>query len=726
MPPLLKWSIRTFHESPIAVGLWLVLSLVARAGEPAGEGAEQKVQPSSEMIITPKHRAFWSFQPIRQAIAPRVNDSSWAKTPIDEFILAKIESNGLSPSPRASRLELIRRVHFDLIGLPPSPTEIEAFVQDNSPNAYERLVDRLLNSPHYGERWGQHWLDVVRYAETEGFEYDRNLPDAWRYRDYVIKSFNEDKPYNRFVIEQLAGDEIANNISIGRNDAAHAGLEKNQQLLAPIAAAEPSGGSAQPQIDSAAAEARELQIAAGFHRLGPVRRNAGNQDVTSSRNEVLTERTDIIGAAFIGLTVGCARCHDHKFDPIPQKDYYRIQAFLAATAEHELALASNEEKAAWKARTGEINEEIKKLKEKAKGLKGEEAKRLRQIIEDAEGQLPTLPTVATVKNEATNRTPIHVLKRGDWNSKGDGVGMRGLGVLLPEGTPELPPDTDSPRSALARWIADSRHPLTARVMVNRIWLYHFGQGLAKTANDFGKNGDPPSHPELLDYLARQFLENGWRMKPLHRLICLSSTYQQSSRSPHVKAATDKDPENRLLWRFRPRRLEAEEIRDAMLAVSGLLNPKAGGPSVIVPVDQELINFLYKPSQWAVTTDQNEHHRRSIYLMAKRNLRLPFMEAFDQPASLTSCARRESSTHAPQALELLNGQTANTLATAFAERLGREAGSSPAGQIDRAYWLAVGRAPSEKERKLAVEFVKTQSLREFALAVFNLNAFLYVE
>jgi hypothetical protein len=703
-----------------------MLTFVARAGDSITDGVDQKSQPQSETVITIKHRAFWSFQPIRQATPPSVNDSSWAKTPIDEFILAKIESNGLSPSPRASKLELIRRAHFDLIGLPPSPAEIEAFVQDNSPNAYERLVDRLLNSPHYGERWGQHWLDVVRYAETEGFEYDRNLPDAWRYRDYVIKSFNEDKPYDRFVIEQLAGDEIANNLTGSRHEEAQAGLEKNQKLLAPIAGIESLNAGVDSQIKSESAEVRELQVAAGFHRLGPVRRNAGNQDVTSSRNEVLTERTDIIGAAFLGLTVGCARCHDHKFDPIPQKDYYRIQAFLAATDEHELALASNGEKAAWITRTGEINEEIKKLKETLKGLKGEEAKRLRQKIEDAEGQLPTLPTVATVKNEATNRTAIHVLKRGDWNSKGDRVGMRGLGVLLPEETPELPPETSSPRTALARWLADPKHPLTARVMVNRIWLYHFGQGIVKTANDFGKNGDPPSHPELLDYLARQFIENGWRMKPMHRMICLSSTYQQSSRPPNMKAAMDKDPENRLLWRFRPRRLEAEEIRDAMLAVSGLLNPRAGGPSVIVPVDQELVNFLYKPSQWAVTADKKEHHRRSIYLIAKRNLRLPFMEAFDQPASLTSCARRESSTHAPQALELLNGRTANELAAAFAERLAHEAGSSQSEQIDRAYWLAMGRAGSEKERSLALEFVKAQSLREFALAIFNLNAFLYVE
>ncbi|MCI0534019.1 MAG: DUF1549 and DUF1553 domain-containing protein, partial [Verrucomicrobiales bacterium] len=475
-----------------------------------------------------------------------------------------------------------------------------------------------------------------------------------------------------------------------------------------------------------ASDAQEMQIAAGFHRIGAVRRNAGNQEVTGSRNEVLTERTDIIGAAFLGLTVGCARCHDHKFDPIRQKDYYQLQAFLAATQENDISLANPEDHAAWKALTDAANEEIKKLKEALKYSKGEERKRLQEQVEQAEDRLPApLASIASITNDFKHRTLIHVLKRGEWDKKGEPVGMRPVSVLVPESTTELLDDTPNPRTALAKWLTDPQHPLTARVMVNRIWQYHFGQGIVKTPNDFGANGDRPSHPELLDYLASAFVANGWRLKPLHRMILLSSVYQQASHSAEQPRAIETDPENRLLWRFNRRRLEAEELRDAMLATSGKLNVKAGGPSVLLPVDQELVGQLYKPSQWTVTGDSNEHDRRSVYLIAKRNLRLPFMQVFDQPMSQTSCSRRESSTHAPQALELLNGKMANELAAAFAERLQREAGSNPVEQIDRAYRLAVGRSPTKEEKSLALEFLKEQPLKEFALAMFNLNAFLYV-
>ena len=320
---------------------------------------------------------------------------------------------------------------------------------------------------------------------------------------------------------------------------------------------------------------------------------------------------------------------------------------------------------------------------------------------------------------------MHVLLRGEWDKKGEPVGMRPLSVLSPAATPELPPETDAPKTRLARWLTDPSHPLTARVMVNRIWQHHFGQGLLRTPNDFGVNGDRPSHPGLLDHLAAAFVAGKWRIKPVHRMILLSRTYRQSSRSAHAERGRRIDPQNRLLWRFNRRRLEAEQIRDAMLAVSGRLNRKRGGPSVIVPVDQELIDLLYKPSQWAIAADSREHDRRSVYLIAKRNLQLPFMEVFDRPNLLTSCAQRSSSTHAPQALELLNGPTSNALAEAFAERLTREVGSDPSRQIERAYRLAVGRSPAAEERRLALTFLERQPLREFALALFNLNAFLYV-
>ena len=450
---------------------------------------------------------------------------------IDAFVLSRLNEEGLRPASPADRRTLIRRLYFDLIGLPPTPAEVADFLTDKSPGVYLKLVDRLLASPHYGERWAQHWLDVVRFAESEGFEYDSHLPGAWRFRDYVIQSFNNDKPYDQFIREQLAGDEI-----------------------------DPSRN--------------EYKIAAGFHRLGAVRRNAGNQEVAGSRNEVLTGRTDIIGAAFLGLTVGCARCHDHMFDPIRQKDYYRLQGFLAATREHNLVLASEETQAAWKAKTEEIKKKVKELKEKAKKLSTEERKPVNAEAARLEATLPEpLPTICSIENVDEKRTQIHVLERGNWDNKGDAVNIRALGVLLPEGAGELPPDTKNPRTKLADWIAGPDHPLTARVMVNRIWQYHFGQGIVRTANDFGFNGDRPSHPELLDFLANEFVDSGWSVKHMHRLIVLSQSYRQSSRSAHEATGIKKDPENRLLWRFSRRRLQAEEIRDSMLAVAGKLNTR---------------------------------------------------------------------------------------------------------------------------------------------------------
>ncbi len=629
-------------------------------------------------------RQFWSLRQRSQPETPVFEDAvdrAWVKGPLDAFVLRQLKEAGLRPSPEADRLTLIRRLYYDLTGLPPTPAETADFLSDQSPDAYEKLVDRLLGSPRYGERWGQHWLDVVRFAETEGFEYDRTVEGLWRYRDYVIQSFNDDKPYDQFVREQIAGDEIA-------------------------------------------PEDQTMQIAVGFHRLGAVRRNAGNQEVASSRNEVLTDRTDILGSAFLGLTVGCARCHDHIFDAIRQKDYYRLQAFLARTDEQAIILASQEEQDGWNAQTKKIRDEMKQLSKKMEELQGEERTKMAQKLEELEDSLPApLPAIATIKMN-DDPTPINVLNRGNYDQKGEAVGIRPLGVLLPDGTEELPLNTPKPKTILANWLSKPEHPLTARVLVNRIWAFRFGKGIVNTPNDFGMNGERPSHPELLDYLANEFVANGWRMKPIHRMMLLSSIYRQASNVPSQKAQT-KDPENRLLWKFNRRRLEAEEIRDSMLAVAGKLNGKMGGPSVIIPVDKELVQLLYKPSQWQIADDASEHNRRSVYLIAKRNLRLPFMEAFDQPTALTSCARRESSTHPPQALELLNGDTSNRLAKDLAARLEREVGGIPAQQVERAYLLATGRAPTEKEKALAVDFLKTQSLGEFALAVFNLNAFLYV-
>ena len=646
---------------------------------------------------TPRERSHWAFVKRGAPAVPTfalAADQAWAKTPIDAFILQRLQKEGLPTPPPAARVTLLRRVYFDLIGLPPSPREVTEFMKDKAPDAYQKLVEKLLASPQYGERWGQHWLDVVRFAETDGFEYDTHRNDAWRYRDYVIRSFNADKPYNRFVTEQLAGDEL---------DA------KNDELL----------------------------IASGFNRLGPLRKNAGNQEVASSRNEVLTEMTNVVGAAFLGVTIGCARCHNHKFDPVRQSDYYRIQSYFAAVYDKDIVKATPEEQAARKAKADPVEQEMKKVSSTMLKLNGktdaaslDQQEALKKKLDELQDQMPPpLSALHSVAALPEKKSPIHLLARGEYTAKGDRVGMRPLGVLLEDGTPELPETTEKPRAELAQWIVAPENPLTARVLVNRIWQYHFGRGIVATANDFGRMGARPTHPELLDYLANEFVAGGFSIKKIHRLILNSNTYQQGSAppsDPELKAlATKKDPENKFYWCFTRQRLEAEEIRDAILSVSGTLNPKQGGPSVMIPIDPGLVKMLYKPSQWVPAKDATEYTRRSIYLIAKRNLRLPFMEVFDAPDVLVSCARRESSTHAPQALELMNGTFANEQAEAFAKRLETEAGPNLRKQIDLGYRLVTGRPAKPTEVRLALEFLKTQPKQEFALTLLNLNSFLYV-
>jgi hypothetical protein len=555
-------------------------------------------------------------------------------------------------------------------------------VADKDPKAYEKLVERLLASPKYGEQWARHWLDVVRFAESDGYEYDTHRPDAYRFRDYVIASFNADKPYNVFLTEQLAGDEID---------------PKNDTLL----------------------------VASGFNRLGPLRKNAGNQDVASSRTEVLTEMANIVGAGMLGMTMGCARCHDHKFDPIRQSDYYRLQGYFAQTHANDVVIATPEEQAKYKATMEPLENEMKKLRFAMRRASEEDKGKILTRLEEIDGQIP-LPLTAmyAVKNELKEMTPIHMLERGDYRNKGAKVGMRPPGILLPESAPELPLETEQPRTRLAEWITQPANPLTARVMVNRIWGYHFGRNLVTTPNDFGRMGTRPSHPELLDWLANEYVKSGWQMKPLHRMILLSSAYRQASRSPQEKAYAEKDPDNKWYWKANRRRLAAEEIRDTMLAVSGRLNPKAGGPSVMLKIDEELIKDLKRPQYWVTTKDRSEHDRRTIYLIYKRNLILPFMQVFDSPDTLLSCARRDQSTHAPQALELLNGTVSNDLAVALVKRLQGTARE----KVDYAWRLATGRLPNERERALSMKFIDDPdptALTEFALSLFNSNAFLYV-
>ena len=629
------------------------------------------------------------------------------QTPVDAFLFDRLSSAGISPAAPADRATLLRRLHFDLTGLPPSRETIAEFTSDDSPDAVRRLTDRLLASPHYGVRWGQHWLDVVRFAESEGFEYDRHLPGAWMFRDYVVGSFNDDKPFDEFIREQIAGDELAGN-----------------------------GELAVPANDLLSVRQNAQRMAAGLHRLGAVRRNAGNPDVSFSRNEVLTERTDIIGSAFLGLTIGCARCHDHKFDPIHQTDYYRLQAFLASTYAHDAPLVNEPDAKEWQATTDRLNKQIKHLKDRSSQTFGEEQARIKAEIASLQNQLPAaIPTVFTVRVNNNKRTTIHLLDRGDENKPLQELGMRPPGILLPPDTSEIPAAAAQPKTQLADWLTEPQNPLTARVLANRIWQYHFGDGLVITPNDFGANGGYPTHPDLLDWLSNEVVRAGWSIKQVHRTLIDSYSYQQSSTANEY--AMQADPANELLSRFRRRRITAEELRDAMLSVSGTLNDSMTGRSVMVPVDPELIALLYKPDQWEETPNTAEHNRRSVYLLAKRNLRLPMLEVFDQPSLQTSCACREQSTHAPQALAMLNGKWASQIAESFAKDLLATCGSDHDRLIEEAFLRTTGQPPTDDQWRLSRTFLRAESsdttnrelrlrIEEFALAMLNLNAFLYVE
>ncbi|HZY83885.1 MAG TPA: DUF1549 and DUF1553 domain-containing protein, partial [Gemmataceae bacterium] len=584
----------------------------------------------------------WAFRP---PVRPRI-PSSRAGTvhdPIDAFILARLEAAGLRPTAPADRVTLIRRVTFDLIGLPPTPAEVADFLTDTRPDAYERLVDRLLASPHYGERWAQHWLDVVRYAETNGYEGDGERPQAWRYRDYVVRALNDDKPYDRFVTEQLAGDLLA------------------------------------PSADTPARRA-ELLIAAGFNRCGPVHQVGGNVDAAVLRQEVLTEMTSAVGAAFLGLTVACARCHDHKFDPIPQADYYRLQAFFNAAKPREVDLATAADRAEFGRRVKKLNAQLDPLRrelnaldapyqkrlgeaKKAKleaayreALDAEPAKRtpeqkklaadagpllkvtwdevvaalspadrarraaLRKRLHELEAQRPAAPAQAWTVADGGGALESHVLKRGNPHNKGARVGPDFPRALRPAGDKAGGPRD---RLELARWLTKPDHPLTARVIVNRLWQHHFGRGLVGTPNDFGTRGEPPTHPELLDWLATE-LGRGGSLKHLHRLMVLSNTYRQASRVPADSPARRADPDNILFARMNRQRRDGESLRDAVLAVSGRLNLHIGGPPVRVPLEPEVYDLIFTEAEpdglWPVTPDPREHTRRSLYLMAKRNVR----------------------------------------------------------------------------------------------------------
>jgi hypothetical protein len=685
----------------------------------------------------------WAWQRSTRPAVPEIrNPQSAIRNPIDAFIRARLAAEGLTPAPPADRPTLIRRATYDLTGLPPTPEETAAFVNDPAPDAWEAVVDRLLASRHYGERWGRHWLDLVRYADTNGYEHDEVRPDAWRYRDYVIRSFNADKPFDRFVIEQLAGDEAY------PGDA-------------------------------------EALIATGFALLGPDMTDSADQ--AQRRLNTLTDMTDTAGLAFLGLTITCCRCHDHKFEPLPQTDYFRLQAFFTpAVFRRDLLVATPEQveshaaaTRAYEALTQSLRDEIAALEEPVRS-KLYEAKLAKlpaeaqaahrtpaekrtggqqELVAETEKKVAVTPAEITKAMPAADRgrlkelqdrlktfdpqkpdplpvamgltdrpgppPPTHLLERGELTQRAGEVQPGFPAVLSRNGQPApaaiVPlPNSTGRRLALARWIASPDNPLTARVIVNRLWQHHFGRGLVATPSDFGLRGERPTHPEMLDWLATEFVEGGWRLKRMHRLMLLSESYQQSTRvSPEAAA---KDPDNLLLSRMNRRRLEGEAVRDALLAVSDRLNPSAGGPGVVLPA---IAGGTGGGRKVAATPDPSEHARRSVYLFARRNLRDPFLEAFDLPDSNLSCPRRERSTTAPQALALLNAADVMAAATALAGRLEREA-PTEAGRIDRAYRLTLGRAPTPAEQERARAFLRESPLGELCRALFNVNEFVYLD
>ena len=736
-----------------------------------------------ERPITPEERGFWAFHPPRRSTVRRVSHPVWGANPIDAFLLAKMKAKGLKPSPRADRRTLIRRAYLDLKGLPPNPEEVEAFVKDSSPGAWERLIDRLLASPHYGERWARHWLDLVRYADSGGFEFDVDRPEAWRYRDYVVKAFNDDKPYDQFIREQLAGDEYA-------------------------------------------PDSQEAMIATGFLRLGPEGGGGGER----GRQDALDDLITTTSLTFMGLTVGCARCHDHKFDPIPQKDFYRIQAVFAPTRPVNYPLVGADVVAAHRTETQRIDGMQRPLKKTKEEL---EAPYLKALVDEAVGRLPeymqiawrtppekrtpgqrlnvqqikktleddTLsqkltekdivarmsaddkrrhqelveqikaleqqkpkpyPTARAVGEAGPKPGPTYFLHRGAPDAKGPVVTPGALSVIdeTVYGFPAPPPNAKSSyrRRGMAEWLVSRQNPLTARVMVNRIWQHHFGEGIVRTPSNFGKLGEPPTNPELLDWLAVEFMEagageresgragdrearregdganpqsairnpqsKGWTVKRMHRLMMTSQAYQMAS--DDIAANVAVDPENRLLWRMPRVRLEAEIIRDQILAVAGNLNRTPGGPCVYPHIDPKLFQSSTKRTWAGRPDDDPSTWRRSLYVFSKRSIRYPLFETFDQPNLINSCDRRNRSTIAPQALLLMNNNFVLTEAKYFAERLRREAGDAPRAQVERAYSLALGRAPTAFERAKSVEFIRSgpNGLAEFCHALFNLNEFVY--
>jgi hypothetical protein len=644
-------------------------------------------------------REHWSFQPLAHPKPPVVRNAAWCRTPIDRFILAELEKGELRPLPPAAKLTLLRRVTFDLTGLPPTLEEIMAFEADNGPRAYERVIDRLLASRAYGERWAQHWLDLARFAETDGFEHDLLRPNAWRYRDWVIAALNDDMPYDEFVRLQLAGDELR-----------------------------PGDASA--------------IIATGFLLCGPDMPDINSQE--ERRHNFLNGITGTVGSIFMGLQFDCAACHDHKYDPISQFDFYRLRAFFEpAELFRETPIPSLADQAAMERFEQERAERWRQLEAEIAQLRTDNtdanAARIKVLEKDLSqvktAKTPIVPMARVVSEKRSEAPASHLWIRGDFRRRGPEVEPAYLRVVNPgaESVPQAGAEaaTTGRRTALAAWLTRAEHPLTTRVIVNRIWQHHFGKGLCATPSDFGLMGDSPTHPELLDWLATELPRRGWSLKDLHRLIVTSSVYRLAS-CPEVaemnaewRALIEADPDNRLLGRMRRARLDGEAIRDAMLAACERLCDNAGGQGVRPPLPAEVVSTLLK-DQWPVTQNAADQQRRSIYLFVRRNLRYPLFEAFDRPDTNQSCPRRNETTIAPQALELLNSEFSLRCATDLASLLERECGNDREARIERCYLRTLGRLPTPDERERAGAFDRESPLIDLCLAMFNLNEFVYVD
>jgi hypothetical protein len=571
-----------------------------------------------EAPISDGDRDHWAFRPLKRPDLPAVRDASWSRNPIDRFVLARLEDEGLRPAPPSASSMLVRRLALDLVGLPPTPDELRAYLADDAVDAFEQRVDALLASPAYGERWAQYWLDLARFAETDGFEFDKPRPTAWRYRDWVIAAWNAGMPYDEFIQRQIAGD-----------------------LLEP--------------------DNPDAAIATAFCVAGPDMPDINLQQ--ERKHNLLTEMTATLGAVVLGLQVGCAQCHNHMFDPISQADFYRMRAFFRSAVHVER------------------DQSITVLAER----------------------------------KAADDQPSRMLIRGDWRRPGPQVEPAYLRIANPQASA---PDEASPvpaRLQFARWLTSPDHPLTARVLANRLWQHHFGRGLCDTPSDFGTMGDFPSHPELLDWLACELVAGEWQIKPLQKLIVTSATYRQSSYADAESSAQaawndswKHDPDAALLSRYPRRRLEGEIVRDAMYAVSASLDRRMGGPGVRPPLPQEMVDTLLR-DQWNVSERTADHYRRSIYVFARRNLRYPMFAALDRPPATASCAARPVSTTAPQSLTLLNSAITLDAARRLAGRVWEQAAGDLHQQAQLASTLAFSRVLEEDELRDLTEFLKRQQV-----------------